>query len=179
MSKEIFVHPTAIVEENVIIGEGTKVWVNSQLRRGAHIGENCIISKDTYIDADVRIGNNVKIQNGVSVYHGVTVEDDVFIGPNVAFTNDLFPRAVGDWEVTETTIKKGASIGANATVVCGHTVGEYAMVGSGSVVASEIPPYALVVGNPARIIGYVCECGTKLETGGICPSCGKKIKVGE
>lgn len=173
--REIFIHSTAIVENNVSIGDGTKIWVNSQIRTNAKIGKNCIISKDTYIDENVEIGNFVKIQNGVSVYHGVTIEDNVFIGPNVAFTNDLYPRAVGDWEVKETLIKKGASIGANATIVCGHVIGENAMVGAGSVIEKNVPDNALVVGNPARIIGYVCECGNKLNEEGVCNKCGKQF----
>jgi UDP-2-acetamido-3-amino-2,3-dideoxy-glucuronate N-acetyltransferase len=170
--KDVFIHPTANVSDKAVIGEGTKVWINSQIREDAYIGERCIISKDTYIDFSVRVGNNVKIQNGVSIYHGVTVEDDVFIGPNAAFTNDFYPRACNtDWQVRETLIKKGASIGANATIICGNTLGEYCMVGSGSVVTHDVPPYTLVVGNPARAIGYVCVCGHRLDKNYVCPAC--------
>lgn len=173
MSKEIYIDERAYVEDGAKIGEGTKIWVNSQVRSGAVIGKNCIISKDTYIDASVRIGDNVKIQNGVSVYHGVTVEDDVFIGPNAAFTNDFYPRAFNsDFPVRETLIKKGASIGANATVVCGNTLGEYCMVGAGAVVTRDVPPYSLAVGNPARIVGKVCRCGNRLHGADTCSSCG-------
>lgn len=180
---EIFKHDSAIIEDEVFIGKGTKIWVNAQIRKGARIGENCIISKDTFIDSDVVIGDNCKIQNGVSVYHGVTIENRVFIGPNAAFTNDMYPRAFSqNWEVTPTLIKEGASIGANATIVCGVTLGEYCMVGSGSVVTKDITPHALVVGNPARIIGYVCECGNRLDEEGCCSKCGTKydiIRLGE
>lgn len=174
--ENVFIHPSANVNDKAVIGEGTKVWINSQIRENATIGTDCIISKDTYIDFDVIIGNDVKIQNGVSVYHGVTVEDKVFIGPNAVFTNDFYPRACNsDWEVKKTFVKKGASIGANATIVCGNTVGEFAMVGSGSVVTHDVPPYTLVVGNPARKIGKVCKCGYKLDKNNTCPICGFEL----
>jgi len=159
---DYFVHETAEISKGAIIGKNTKVWHQSQIREGAKIGENCIISKCVYIDFDVKIGNNVKIQNGVSVYHGVEVEDDVFLGPHMAFTNDLYPRAFNsNWELVTTLVKKGASIGANATIICGTTIGEYAMVGSGAVVTKDVPAYGLVFGNPAKIKGFVCKCGRK------------------
>lgn len=174
-----YIDPSAHVSDKATIGEGTSVWINSQIRENAVIGRDCIISKDTYIDAGVHIGDRVKIQNGVSVYHGVTVEDEVFIGPNAAFTNDYYPRACSpDWKVTATVIRHGASLGANSTVVCGHTVGEYAMVGAGSVVTKDVPPYTLVVGNPARAIGKVCRCGQRLENDQ-CPACGFKLPGSE
>lgn len=167
-----FIHPTATVSEKAIIGSGTKIWVNSQIRENAHIGENCIISKDTYIDHDVIIGNRVKIQNGVSIYSGVTIEDDVFIGPNVVFTNDLFPRAFNsDWEIIPTLVQKGASVGANATIICGITLGSYCMVGAGSVVTHSVASQALVIGNPARKIASVCICGKRLDKQGFCIQC--------
>jgi acetyltransferase-like isoleucine patch superfamily enzyme len=173
-----FIHNTANVSSEAVIGADTKIWINSQVREHAHIGDNCIISKDTYIDEYVVIGNRVKIQNGVSVYHGVTIEDDVFVGPNVTFTNDRVPRAFNkEWEITQTIIKQGASIGANATIVCGVTIGEYAMIGAGSVVVKDIPPYTLVVGNPARRIGLVCKCGEKLPADRICIRCGIKVEA--
>ena len=169
----IYIDPTAHVSDKAKIGDGTKIWINVQIREEAEIGTNCIISKDVYIDHAVKIGNNVKIQNGVSVYNGVTVADDVFIGPNAAFTNDYYPRACNpDWEVSETKVEKGASIGANATVVCRHTLGRYCMVGAGSVVTDDVPPYTLVVGNPARPIGKVCRCGARVGDDLICPKCG-------
>jgi len=175
MNYNYFVHNTAIISDKAVIGEDTKIWVNCQIREGVRIGKRCIIGKDTYIDENVVIGDGVKVQNGVSVYHGVTIKDRVFIGPNVTFTNDLYPRAFNDdWKVYETIIEEGASIGANSTIVCGHIIGEYAMVAAGSVVTQNIPPYALAVGNPARIKGYVCRCGNKLVNKR-CSRCGFKL----
>jgi len=160
---QFFSHQTAIVEEGVTIGDGTKIWHFAHVRHGAEIGRNCIIGKGVYIDHDVKIGNNVKIQNGVSVYNGVTVEDDVILAPNATVTNDLYPRAFSEnWKVIPTLIKKGASVGANATVVCGVTLGEYCMVAAGTVVTKSVPSYGLVMGNPARLKGFVCKCGLKL-----------------
>lgn len=160
---DVYIHPSAEVSPEAEIGDGTKIWHYAHVREGAKIGRNCIISKDVYIDHHVRIGNNVKIQNGVSVYHGVTVEDDVILAPNATFTNDLYPRAFSeDWEITPTLIKKGASVGANATVVCGVTIGEYCMVAAGAVVTRSVPAYGLIMGNPGRLRGFVCKCGQKL-----------------
>jgi len=159
---DYFVHETAEISKGAIIGKNTKIWHQSQIREGARIGENCIISKCVYIDNNVKIGNNVKIQNGVSVYHGVEVEDDVFLGPHMTFTNDLYPRAFNsNWKLVNTLVKKGASIGANATIVCGVTIGEYAMVGCGAVVTKNVPRYGLVFGNPAKLKSFVCKCGRK------------------
>lgn len=164
MSKA-FIHESAEVSKDANLGENTKIWNLAQVRENANIGCNTIISKNVYIDFDVSIGNNVKIQNNVSVYNGVTIEDDVFVGPSAIFTNDFRPRAVNsDWKVTPTLIKKGASIGAGATLVCGITIGEYAMVGSGSVLNKDIPAHALVVGNPARLIGFVYKSGERVES---------------
>lgn len=175
---KIFIHETAEVSLNAQIGKGTKIWNQAQVREKAVIGEECIISKNVYIDTKVIIGNRVKIQNNVNVYHGVQIEDDVFLGPSMTFTNDLYPRAFNDeWEITETLVKKGASIGAGAIIVCGVTIGEYAMIGSGSVVTKDVPSHALVVGNPARQIGWVCECGYKINENGQCPECGKILKL--
>lgn len=173
-----YVHATAEVSETASIGDGTKIWNQAQVRNDAVIGANCIISKNVYIDEHVSIGNGVKIQNNVNVYHGVTIEDDVFLGPSMTFTNDMYPRAFNsDWKITETLVRKGASIGANATIRCGITVGEYAMVGAGSVVTKDVPAYALVVGNPAKRIGWVCKCGTKLNENGMCPTCGEEYQL--
>jgi len=170
--RNIYIHKTAHLADNVKIGDGTKIWINVQIRENAEIGTNCILSKDVYIDHEVKIGDSVKVQNGVSIYNGVTIQDEVFIGPNVVFTNDYYPRAQNpEWVIRKTLVKKGASLGANSTIVCGHTVGEYAMVGAGSVVVNDVLPYNLVVGNPAKVIGYVCKCGQKLIDK-TCPKCG-------
>jgi UDP-2-acetamido-3-amino-2,3-dideoxy-glucuronate N-acetyltransferase len=168
----IRVHSTADVSGEASIGDGTSIWHHVQIREGASIGENCILSKGVYIDAGVSIGNNVKIQNYVSVYHGVTIEDGVFVGPHVCFTNDLHPRAVNpdgspksanNWTLSPTVIRSGAALGANSTIVCGVTIGTWAMVGSGSVVTRSVPDHGLVWGNPARLHGFVCRCGERLE----------------
>ena len=159
---DYFVHPLAVVDDGASIGVGSKIWHFAHVRSTAKLGSNVIISKNVYIDADVTVGSNVKIQNNVSVYHGVTIEDDVFVGPHAVFTNDLRPRAVGDWEVGRTLIKKGASIGANSVIICGNDLGSYCMIGAGSVVTKSVPSHALVFGNPATFQGVVCLCGTKL-----------------
>lgn len=160
----IFIHPTASVSKQTKIGEGTKIWINSQIREKSEIGMNCIISKDTYIDTEVKIGHNCKIQNSVSVYHGVTIEDDVFVGPNACFTNDKVPRAFDpEWKITPTLVKTGASIGANATIVCGITIGEYAMIAAGSVVTKDVESYSLVMGNPAKHYSYIDKMGNKVD----------------
>ena len=169
----VMIHGTAEVSGRASIGDGTKIWNHAQVREGASIGAGCVIGKNVYIDAGVTIGSGVKIQNNVSVYAGVTVEDDVFLGPGMTFTNDLYPRAFNTgWEITPTRVRKGASIGAGAVIVCGVTIGEYAMVGAGAVVTKDVPPYTLVVGNPARPVGRVCRCGSRLDENGICGACG-------
>lgn len=169
----MFIHPTAEVETGAVIGEDTKVWHLCHIRRGAHIGRQCVIGRGVFVDAEVQIGNRVKIQNYVSVFHGVTIEDGVFVGPHVCFTNDMFPRAVNadmslkaadDWVLSTTLIKAGAAIGANSTIVCGITIGRWAMIGSGTVVTKDVPDYALVVGNPGRVIGYVSPSGKRVAT---------------
>lgn len=165
-------HATADISEKAEIGEGTVIWHHVQVREGARIGRNCILGKGVYVDAGAIIGDNVKIQNYVSVFHGVVIEDGVFVGPHVCFTNDLRPRAINpdlslkaadDWTVAETCIRRGASLGANSTIVCGVTIGEWAMIGAGSVVSRDAPAYGLVIGNPARLHGFVCPCGFALE----------------
>jgi len=159
-----FKHELSIVEIGSSIGSGTKIWVNAQVRSGANIGKDCIISKDTFIDSQVIIGNRCKIQNGVSIYNGVNVSSDVFIGPNVTFTNDKVPRAFNnEWKIHETKIMKGASIGANSTILCGLVVGEYAMIAAGSVVTKNVEAYSLVMGNPARHYSYVDKEGNKIK----------------
>ena len=160
----VFKHHTAEVSSEASIGINTRIWNNAQIREKSIIGHDCIIGKDVYIDLEVKIGNYVKIQNGVSVYRGVTVEDNVFLGPHMTFTNDLYPRAANsDFELYYTLVRKGASVGAHTTVVCGVEIGEYAMIGAGSVVTKNIPPFALAYGNPARIHGYVGKNGEKLQ----------------
>jgi len=157
-----FIHDSAIIEDNVLIGDGAKIWVNVQIRNGAKIGSNTIIGKDSFVDEGVIIGSNAKIQNASQIYKGVEIEDDVFVGPAVTFTNDLVPRAFNqDWKITKTLIKKGASIGANTTVVCGVTIGQYAMIGAGSVITKDIPDFGLVMGVPAKLVGFVDKMGNR------------------
>lgn len=180
-------HETAIVESDKI-GDGTKIWHFVHVREGASIGKNCNIGKSSYIDTDAIIGNRVKIQNFVSVYKGVTIEDDVFIGPSATFVNDMYPRAF-QWreeDIVSTVVRKGASIGANATIICGVNIGEYAIIGAGSVVSRDVPSFALVYGNPARFKNYVCYCGKKLTTRTKedsekilfkCSYCGKNVEI--
>jgi acetyltransferase-like isoleucine patch superfamily enzyme len=188
------IHPTADVSPNANIGEGTSIWHQAQVREAVSIGVNCIIGKGVYVDTGVSLGDNVKIQNYVSVYHGVTVEDGVFIGPHVCFTNDLKPRAINkdgslkaadDWVLSKTLIRRGAALGANSTIRCGITIGAWAMIGSGSVVTKDIPDYGLAFGNPARLQGFVCPCGERLEKeyehGGCiaakCQNCSDTIEI--
>ncbi len=188
------IHPTADVSKDARVGEGTSIWHHAQVREGVEIGSHCIIGKGVYVDAGVRIGDNVKIQNYVSVFHGVTIEDGVFVGPHVCFTNDLHPRAVNadgslkaadDWTLSETLVRRGAALGANSTIVCGITIGEWAMIGSGGVVTRDVPNYGLVYGNPARLHGFVCPCGSRLQKQAQereyvitkCPDCGRVIEL--
>ncbi len=185
MPEEYFKHETAIVEDGAEIGRGSKIWHHAHIRTGSKIGSDCNIGKNCYVDKGAVIGSRVKLQNNVSVWHGVKIEDEVFIGPGVTLTNDLYPRAFiwDDARVATTLIKKGASVGANSTILCGNRViGEYAMVGAGSVVTKDVPPHGLVVGNPARLIGHVCKCGMTLKektTSGAykCSSCGAEIRT--
>lgn len=181
----VYIHPTAEIEADVVIGDNTRIWHYCHVRRAAQIGADCVIGRGVFVDAGVVIGSRVKIQNYVSVFHGVTIEDGVFVGPHVCFTNDRFPRAVNpdmslkgadDWTVSPTLVQSGASIGANATILCDLTIGHWAMIGSGSVVTKSVPDYGLVVGNPARLIGYVCACGLRYATAEeakACPRCGQ------
>jgi UDP-2-acetamido-3-amino-2,3-dideoxy-glucuronate N-acetyltransferase len=155
-----FIHASADVEDGASIGPGTKIWHMAHIRGSAKIGANCVLGRNVYVDAHVEIGDLVKIQNNVSVYQGVTIEDEVFVGPCAVFTNDLRPRAQNpDWQITPTVIRRGASIGANATIVCGVEVGPYAMVAAGSVVTRDVPAHRLVAGNPARPLGWVDQDG--------------------
>ncbi len=184
---KVRVHPTAEVSSEAVIGPGSSIWNQAQVRERARIGSGCIIGKNAYVDADVVIGDRVKVQNNVSLFHGVTVEDGVFIGPHVCFTNDRVPRAVNadgspktdaDWEISRTLVREGAALGANSTILPGITIGRWAMIGSGSVVTRDVGDYELVTGNPARRLGSACPCGQPLrDTGdapfhGACPRCG-------
>jgi UDP-2-acetamido-3-amino-2,3-dideoxy-glucuronate N-acetyltransferase len=155
-----FIHPTCEVEQGAIVGPGTKVWHLGHIRAKAIVGRDCTIGRNVFVDAGVTVGDRVKIQNNVSVYAGVTIEDEVFVGPSAVFTNDLFPRAQNpNWIVTPTVVRRGASIGANATIVCGVVIGEFAMVAAGAVVTRDVAPFQLVAGNPARHRGWVDEGG--------------------
>ena len=161
MKTSWFAHETVIIDADVTIGNGTRIWHFSHIRPGVTIGDDCNLGQNTYVDEGVVIGNRVKIQNNVSVYKGVVLEDDVFIGPSVVFTNVINPRSFIDrkHEIQTTHIKRGATIGANATIICGGTIGEYAMVGAGTVVLNDVAPFTVVVGNPARVIGKVDKEG--------------------
>lgn len=171
---------TAVIEEGVLIGQGTNIWHNVHIRTGASIGRECNIGNNVFVDEGVIIGDYVKIQNNVSVYRGVTIESEAFIGPSAVFTNDRTPRAVSpDWQVVPTLVRRGASIGANATIVCGSEIGAWAMVGAGSVVTRDVVPHQLVYGSPASPKGWVCRCGTVVGRAGDppigcpCAACGR------
>ena len=179
---DYYVHESAIVEENCTIGKGSKVWHFSHILPGCTIGENCSIGQNCVIFPEVVLGNNVKIQNNVSVYTGVTCGDDVFLGPSCVFTNVTNPRSAVNrrGQYSRTHVGKGASIGANATIVCGHDIGEYAFIGAGAVVTKNVPPYALVVGNPARQMGWMSEYGHRLQFNeqgeAVCPESNQRYK---
>ena len=180
--KEYFVHPSAIVEEEANIGKNTRIWHFTHVMKGAKIGKNCIIVQNVYIDKKAVVGNGVKIQNNVSVYNDVILEDDVFCGTSMVFTNVINPRSFIErkHEYRKTIVKKGATIGANATIVCGHNIGQYAFVGAGAVVTKNIPDYALIAGVPGKIIGWICKCGNKLEfkkDKAVCKHCGNEYKL--
>ena len=177
---DVFVHESSYVDEGCEIGTGTKIWHFCHVMSGARIGERCNLGQNVVISPQVVIGNNVKIQNNVSIYTGVILEDDVFCGPAMVFTNVVNPRSHVSRkdEYRPTLVKRGASLGANSTIVCGHTVGAYAFIGAGAVVTRDVPDYALLVGNPARISGWMCQCGIKLASGtappvtATCAACG-------
>lgn len=160
-----FRHEKALVEDGAVIGDGTRLWAFTNIQAGALIGKNCNICDGTFVEKGVRIGDHVTIKHHVAIFNGVTIEDDVFIGSNVALINDRYPRShrAGGWKLEKTVIKKGAAVGSNAVILCGLMIGEYAFVGAGSVVTQNVPAYALVYGNPARVQGYVCRCGQKLN----------------
>lgn len=194
MHPDVRVHLTADVSSNAQIGPGTQIWHQAQIREHAEIGCHCIISKGVYIDAGVIIGNHVKVQNYVSIYHGVEIEDGVFVGPHVCFTNDNLPRAINpdgtlksgeDWELGHILVKYGAALGANATLLPKVTIGRWAMVGAGAVVTRDVPDHGLVLGNPARLVGFVCACGHRLSEGetrndtmhAVCAHCDEVVEV--
>jgi len=178
-----FAHETAVIDEGCTIGGGTKIWHFSHIMKDCVIGDNCNIGQNVVVSPGVVLGSNVKVQNNVSIYTGVKCEDDVFLGPSMVFTNINNPRSavVRRDQYAETLVKKGASIGANATIVCGHTIGEYAFIGAGSVVTRDVPSYALVVGNPARQTGWMSAYGHKLQFddsgSAVCPESGEKYKL--
>ncbi|MEE9197534.1 MAG: DapH/DapD/GlmU-related protein [bacterium] len=172
------IHETADVSEEAEVGDGTYVWNQAQIREGARVGRNCRLGKDVYVDKNVIVGDNCKIQNGATLYDGVTLEDEVFVGPHVVFTNDRYPRAQpDDWAIVPTLVRKGASIGANATILCGITIGSYAVVGAGAVLTRDVPDHALFLGNPARQRGYVCHCGRPLDENLYCAYDEKEVRI--
>jgi len=190
----IRIHPTADVSDQAQIGDGTAIWQQVQVREHATIGQNCILGKGVYVDFEVQIGDHCKLQNGAYVYHGVTLEDGVFVGPGVILTNDRLPRAINpdgslkteaDWEVGPIWVKQGASLGAGSVILPGVTVGQFALVGAGAIVTRSVPEHGLVVGNPARLVGYVCRCGRPLTPAGRdeekalfrCDTCGEVYRL--
>ena len=180
MKNDYFVHKSSFIDDNVIIGNGTKIWHFCHIQSGAVIGENCSLGQNVNVANGVKIGNGVKIQNNVSVYEGVEIEDYVFCGPSCVFTNDLTPRAQfpkGHAAYKKTVVKNNATIGANATIVCGNELGEYCTVAAGAVVTKNVPAHALIAGVPARQIGWVCKCGQVLKKDLSCPDCLKKYEL--
>lgn len=183
MNKEFFAHETAVIDEGSKIGKGTKIWHFSHIMTGAEIGESCNIGQNVVISPEVKLGKNVKVQNNVSIYTGVICEDDVFLGPSMVFTNIINPRSavIRKDQYVETLVEKGASIGANATIICGNKIGKYAFIGAGAVVTKDVKPYALVVGNPARQTAWMSEFGHKLSFdksgNATCPESGERYRL--
>lgn len=180
MEKDYFVHESSYVEDGAKIGKGTKIWYFCHIQAESEMGENCNLGQNVFVCKGSKIGNGVKIQNNVSVYECVELEDYVFCGPSVVFTNDINPRAKykkGSAGYKKTLVREGATIGANATIVCGNTIGKNALVGAGAVVTNDVPDHAVVVGNPAKQIGWICECGELLGEKKYCPKCRKKLTV--
>jgi UDP-2-acetamido-3-amino-2,3-dideoxy-glucuronate N-acetyltransferase len=181
--KDYFAHETAVIDDHVEIGKGTKIWHFCHIMTGCRIGTNCNLGQNVVVSPEVILGNNVKVQNNVSIYTGVICEDDVFLGPSMVFTNVINPRSavIRRDKYIQTVVEKGATIGANATIVCGNNIGKFAFIGAGAVVTREVKPYALVVGNPSRQIGWMSEFGHRLQFDGegmaICPESGDKFKL--
>ena len=182
LSADVSVHPSAEVSAEADVGAGTAVWNEAQVRAGARIGRECVLGKGVYVDADVVIGDRVKLENRVSVYRGARLGTGVFVGPHSCLLNDTRPRSLtpdgrlkdlGDWTVSGVSVEEGASIGGGCTVLPGIRIGRFALIGAGTVVTRDVPPHALVVGNPGRVVGHVCECGQRLHEGGRCPDCGR------
>jgi UDP-2-acetamido-3-amino-2,3-dideoxy-glucuronate N-acetyltransferase len=181
MEKDYFVHSTAVVDEPVEIGSQTQIWHFSHVMSGAKIGMNCIIGQNVFVGSGAILGNGIKVQNNVSIYKGVVLEDHVFCGPSMVFTNVFNPRSFisRKKEFRKTVVKKGATIGANATIVCGNSIGQYALIGAGSVVTKDVPDHALAYGNPAKVKGWVCQCAAEIlfRSGkAVCPACGKRYQ---
>ena len=179
---QYYVHESSYIDQDVLIGEGTKIWYFCHVQSGAVIGKNCSLGQNVNVANNVRIGNGCRIQNNVSLYEGVTLEDHVFCGPSCVFTNDLTPRAKfakGRADYLPTLVREGASVGANATVICGHTIGRWALIGAGAVVVTNVPDHALMLGVPARQTGWVCECGQLLREEMACKHCGRQYIVGD
>ena len=182
---DVFVHESSYVDDGCEIGDGTKIWHFSHIMSGSRIGRRCNIGQNVVVSPKCIIGDNVKIQNNVSIYTGVILEDDVFCGPSMVFTNVVNPRSHVSRkdEYRETMVKRGASLGANCTIVCGHTIGAYAFIGAGAVVTKDVPDYALLIGNPARVAGWMCQCGIKLASGPQppaavkCAACGSRYRT--
>jgi UDP-2-acetamido-3-amino-2,3-dideoxy-glucuronate N-acetyltransferase len=179
MEKEYFIHPTAVVDGPVEIGEGTKIWHFTHVMSGARIGEGCIIGQNVFIGSGALLGSNIKVQNNVSIYDGVILEDEVFCGPSMVFTNVFNPRSFisRKKEFRETLVKRGATLGANVTIICGNTIGQYVFIGAGSVVTKDVPDYALVYGNPGKVKGWVCQCAEEITFRfgkAVCKACGKQ-----
>jgi acetyltransferase-like isoleucine patch superfamily enzyme len=183
---KVTVPPTSIVDRTAVIGEGTRIWNFVHIREEAKVGKRCVLADYVYVGRAVKIGDNVKLQNKATVYQGVTIQNKVFVGPHVTFTNDPYPRSVSaDWKISPTLVKEGASIGAGTVIRCGVTIGKYALIGVGSVVTEDLPSHALAYGNPARVRGFVCSCGRKLEVKEKkkncvlmkCPYCNKEHRI--
>lgn len=185
MEKDYFSHETAVVDDGCEIGKGSKIWHFSHIMKGAKLGEKCNIGQNVVVSPEVILGNNVKVQNNISIYTGVICEDDVFLGPSMVFTNIINPRSaiIRRDQYVKTIVRKGASIGANATIVCGHDIGKYSFIGAGAVITKEVLPYALVVGNPAKQIGWMSEFGHRLSFDKsditVCPESNEKYKLSE